>query len=464
MALPDLSPRCRATVERAGRFAAHQRRDCVTPTDLLLALSAEPEGRLPELIVERGGLSFGRALRRAGSADRKGMSRLVPDPPPPYRGSMSQTVVILFLAPLLLVASIRWRRSAVPPPPRLGSDSAVVLDLARQLAGEDAQQDGAPVVTPAHLLLAVASSPGRHLRLFDNPSLMVCALRRELGLAAWHHRLVLALDAVKLRARRTKMRLDRRVAKRGRVSRWGLARAAYALAGLLGAALVFPITVLANVFLYLFLWPAAILNAGLRALCGVAVGCETTNHRLHEIPGGELALAGARAETSDRRLLVALLLPRLLAFLISTAVLVVIVWRSERLGVAMFPTLFARPDLTASEVDGIWLVPLALFGDTLHQNGAPGGIGILAGLGLAFMSMPTYNELTLIRLYGGHELHQGSSLIKLLTLPATILTGAIACIEAVLPFRNGPIYLTVYIVPAAFSLLLAGLIVSLVPY
>jgi hypothetical protein len=463
MAPPDLSPSCRATVERAARFAAHQRRAAVTPTDLLLAVSAEPEGRLPELIVERGGLSFERALRRAGCPDRKGMSRLVPKPPPSYRGSMSQTVVILCLAPFLLVARVRRRRRVDPPAPRLGRDSTEVVELARRFASEDPPQGRVPVVTPAHLLLAIASSPGRHLRLFDNPTLMVCALRRELGLSAWHHRLVLALDAVKLRARRTKMRLDRRVARHGRASRWGLARAAYALAGLLGAAIVFPITVLANVLLYLFLWPAAILNTGIRALCGIAAGCETTNHRLHEIPGGELALAGAKAETTNHRLFVAFLLPRVLAFLISTGVLVVMVWRSERLGVAIFPTLFARPDLTASEVDGVWQVPLALFGDTLHQNGLLPGIGILAGLGLAFMSIPTYNELSLIRLHGGHELRK-SSLINLLTLPATILTGAIACIEAVLPFRNGPIYLTVYIVPAAFSLLIAGLVVSLVPY
>lgn len=464
MTPPDLSERCWAMLKRAERFATHQHRSAVTPTDLLLAISAEPDRRLPELIVERGGLSFDQALRRTACPNPHGMFRLVPDPPPSYRGSMSQAVVILFLTPLLLVASFRWRRSAAQAPPRLDRGSAAILELARQLTAGTSRTER-KTVTPAHLLLAIASSPGRHLRLFDNPSLMACALRRELGLSAWHHDLVLALDAVKLRARRTKMRLDRRVSEHGHTSRWGLARAAYALAGLLGAAFVFPITVLANVLLYLFLWPATILNAGIRALCGLAVGCETTNHRLHEVPGGELALVGADAEVSDRRLLTVFLVPRLLAFLISTIVLVVVVWRSDRLGVAMFPTVFARPDLvTHSGAQGIWQVPLALLGDTLHQNGALAGIGILAGIGLAFMSIPTYSELTLIRLYGGHELGRGSGLVRLITLPATILTGVVACIEAVLPFRNGPIYITVYIVPAIFSLLIAGMIVSLLPY
>jgi hypothetical protein len=463
MGLPDLSGPCRATIERAGRFAAHQQRSTVTPTDLLLAISAEPDGHLPELIVERGGLSFRRALRRAAYRNPRGMSGLVPAPPPSYRGSMSQTVVILFLAPVVLIASFRRRRSVSQTPPRLDRGATVILALARQLSVAGPSRAGRETVTPAHLLLAVASSPGPHLRLFDNPSLMACALRRELGLSAWHHDLVLALDGVKLRARRIKMRLDRRVSEHGRISRWGLAWAAYALAGLLGAALVFPITVLANILLYLFLWPATILNAGIRALCGLAAGCETTNHRLHEVPGGELALAGAEGHVSDRRLLTAFLLPRLLAFLISTIVLVVVIWRSQRLGVTVFPTVFARPDLV-TQSEALWEVPLAMFGDTLDQHGALGGIGILAGLGLAFMSIPTYSELSLIRLYGGHELGRGSGLIRAITLPAAILTGVVACIEAVLPFRNGPIYLTVYVVPAIFSLLIAGALVSFAPY
>jgi hypothetical protein len=80
------------------------------------------------------------------------------------------------------------------------------------------------------------------------------------------------------------------------------------------------------------------------------------------------------------------------------------------------------------------------------------------------MSLPTYHELSLIRLYAGHEVGLGSGIARALTLPASILAGAIACVETVLPLRNGPIYLTVYIVPVLFSVLLATAIVSVLPY
>ena len=80
------------------------------------------------------------------------------------------------------------------------------------------------------------------------------------------------------------------------------------------------------------------------------------------------------------------------------------------------------------------------------------------------MSIPTYRELQLIRIHAGHEVGLGSLLGRAITLPASILTGAFACIETMLPLRNSPFYLTIYLLPLAISLVLAAAIVALLPY
>jgi hypothetical protein len=455
-----------AVLRRAEGFAQANGDARVTPTHLLLAVMSQFESPWPVRIVECGGLNFRSALRRLGW---RRIAELQPETPAVcgYRSSVRLMLVVLFTR---LPRSLTQLFRAGPEPsnhPLPGAASTPVLALAERFAAEQhrgGSEHSAPVDV-GHLLLALASSPGGHLRLLDNSIVLACAVRRELGLATSSHRAVLACARLSLKARQVSMKIDAGVAANGRLSRSGAAWVAYAFGGLLIALIVFPVTVLANLVLYIFLWPAAILVTGLRSLGGLVVGCRTASHRLHEIPGGETALVGVDNRLSDRRVALVFLLPRLLAFALSVATMTVIVWRTERLGIPLFPTLFSRPDLvTSGSPETLVLVPIAILSDMLAENGTLGGIGLLAGVGLAFMSMPTYRELTLIRLYAGHEAGLGSQLARLLSAPATLLTGAIACIEAVLPFRNGPIYLTVYIVPAFFSLATAAAIVALLPY
>lgn len=416
------------------------------------------------MILERGGLSFRNSLRRLRWGQAEQLLAAARSETQPYRSPVRLMVAVV-LARIAGVV-IRARRVTVARPAPVWTMNAYeVLSLAARFGTQDRHTGGTPTIGVGHLLLALASSPGRHLRLIDGGTVIACAARKQLGLAAWHHKLVLACDRPKLTMRRWSMRLDREVSAHGRRSRWGLAWAADTLAGLLVNAAVLPITVAANVVLYLFLWPSALLMAGLRSICGLALGLHTGNHRWHEIPGGELGLAGVERRIADTRIAAVVLLPRLLALVLSVLALAVIAWRSNRLGVVALPTLFARPDIADGHAaESFWVTPFTIFTDMLKQDGGVGGIGLLAGAGLGLMSVPTYRELNLIRLYAGHDVGRGSRLAHRLTLPASIMTGLIACIEAVLPFRNGPIYLTVYAVPLSFSLLLAILLTFFLPY
>ena len=427
------------------------------------------ESPWPQQIVERGGLSYEQALRRLGWS-RGAIAREPASPPEVrlYRASMRVTTTVVVITLVGVVARLvrrllRRKRSHIPQL-RCDLAAAQAIEATRRLLpGARAERGDATNV--GCLLLVLASTPGHHLRLLDNATVLACAVRRDLGLAAWHHRLILALDRPNLETRQMRLRLQRRVARHGRASRWGPALLCFRFAGLLFAVALFPVTVLATVLLYTFLWPATILMAGLRALAGMIVGCDARGRRWHEIPGGETSLFGDEPRISAARLAVVVLLPRVLAFACSFAALLVLVWRSQRLGVALFPTLFSRPDVrVGASADALFETPLIIFADAWTQNGLLGGIGLLAGLGLAVMSLPTYRELQLIRLHAGHELGEGSRLARIVTLPATILTGAFACVETVLPLRNGPLYLTVYIVPLLLSLALAAYATALLPY
>lgn|GEM_PF-2108230 len=459
-----IAPEYQAVLDGAARLAWARGEGVITPTHLLLATMADSESDWPLLIVERGGLNFRHAAQRLGWQGIDRLEEAARAEPPPYRSPMR--IMAMVLLGLLIALLLNWRRSPAAPPALSWSTSAAeVLAIAQRVAGRAGRPEADPAVGVGQLLLALASTPGRHLRLIDGGTVVACAVRRELGLDARQHRLVLACDRGKLACRRWGMKLDRRVATHGRWSRWGVLWAANSLLGLMVAAVVLPITLFANVILYIFLWPAALLMGGLRAIVGLALGCRITNHRWHEIPGGELGLGGVERRISERRLAALVMVPRLLGFALAVAALAVIIWRGARLGVFAFPTLFARPDIVSGAApDSFWLTPVVIFVDMLEQNGVAGGIGLLAGAGLGFMSMPTYRELNLVRLYAGHDLGLGSRLARLLTLPATVFTGAIACIEAILPFRNGPIYLTVYLLPMVFTLLVAILVVDLLPY
>ncbi len=452
---------------RAERFAQLRGDATIRTSHLLLAIIGAFETPWPRQIVERGGLNFEQAVRRLGWSQVAELERVIPHDMRLYRASMRLRTVVLVTSVGVFVARV-WRGAPKPASrPRADLGTIETIDIAHRLAKERRSAAETPIteLQVGHLLLALASTPGGHLRLLDNSTVLACAVRRELGLDAWHHRLILRLERPNLEVRRLRMRLERRVNERGRMTRWGLMLLCFRAGGLILAAGMFPVTVLANVLLYLFLWPASLLMGGIRALVGMIVGCDVRSRRWHEIPGGEVSLAGGEARIHGRRLAAVILLPRCAGFVLSVIAMVFVEWRAQRLGVVIFPTLYSRPDVLAGLYpDSIATTPVAVLGDATTQNGLLGGIGILAGLGTGMMSIPTYRELQLIRIHAGHEVGLGSPLARAITLPASILTGAFACIEAFLPIRNSPFYLTVYLLPLAISLVLAAAIVALLPY
>ncbi len=453
-------------LERAQRLACARRERAVTSTHLLLAVMSQFNTPWPKRIVECGGLDLRLAFRRLGWKSTEDLQWAAERPDARRSRASMRLMVVVFVAAAgwVVLGLLRARRSATPDPPLDGS-AVEIVTLAERVAATAVQGSSPTRIETGHLLLALTIVPGKHLRLLDNATVTSCATRKDLRLASPRHRAILACDRPNMAIRRTRMRIDREISTHGCLSWWGAAWLGYGAGGLLLAAALFPITVLANLLLYLCLWPAAILMVGVRALCGAVAGCQTVSHRWHEIPGGDVALASPDRRLSGRSLLIALLAPRFLAFLFGVAALTVILWRTQRLGVVLSPPLFRRPDLISGAAsESIWVTPASFLEGMLDQNGTLGGIGLLAGLGAGVMSMPTYRELETIRLHTGHEAGRGSRLARGITLPAAILTWAIACVEAVLPFRNGPIYLTVYVVPLFLSLALAAAILALMPY
>ena len=448
-----------AVVTRAQQFAERNGDDAVTTTHLLLGVMAACNTIWPRQIVNRGGMTFELALKRlhwtglAGLAD-SGLRR--------YRVSMRLTVITTVAAGYLAV--IRRLRLYVEqlPAPALDRGAADVLELAQSFNRSRPRGFDAG---PGSLLLALATTPGKHLRLLDNANVLASAVRRELGLDRWHHRLIVRLDWPKLMTRRIRAWLIAGVAAHGRFSLWGGGLLLFRTAGLFSALIFFLLVVPATLFLYLFLWPALILFTGVRTAVCALLGLETLAHKWYEIPGGEIALAGPGERVPARRLAAAILLPRFTAFVCSVAAFVFVGWRSQRLGVIQFPTVFSRLDLLVGlDPNSNILTPFSFFADALNQDGVVKGIGLLAGLGAGVLSLPTYREIALVRLHAGHESGRGSRLGRVLTLPAAALTGAFACVEALLPLRNGPIYLTVYVVPLGLAVASAAAVASLLPY
>ena len=248
---PDLA---REVVARAVQFAQIRGDGTVSPTHLLLAVMAERETQWPLHIVERGGFSFDLALRRLQWPELAAVSRVSPEARL-YRVSMRLTVMIVVAAPFIAL----WRRlTVVVQPlqrPRLDRAAADVLQAASEWPYPPERQSRD--TGTGRLLLTLATTAGGHLRLLDNANVLACAIRRDLGLDRWHHRLILRLDWPKLMTRGARAWLHRRVTERGWLSVSGLAFLGFRGIGLLTAAILFFITVPATLVLYLFLWPFA---------------------------------------------------------------------------------------------------------------------------------------------------------------------------------------------------------------
>lgn len=456
-----------SVVMRASVIAELEREASITPTHLALAIMSAWDSPWPDLILERGGYSYDRALRRLRS-DRSRDDSSAEREGPQYRSSM-RLMLIVFVMDLIAFARALFRRAFAlgpgaprPDRPVLDAESAEVMRTSRGLA---AGGEGSPDPSAGHVLLALVSRPGEHLRVLPNSTVVACAVRKRLGLATRRHRLILACDRAKWLTRRAHMKLDREVKAHGRRSRWGVAWLAYGALGVVFAAAVFPVTVLATALLYLFLWPAALLMSGVRTLCGAMVGCDARSFHWLKVPGGDVALTPKDQAASPRAFTIALLVPRIAALGLCLATMTVLFWRSESVGVALSPVLFRRPDILAGVAsEGYWLGPLSIFSGMLEQDGAAAGIGLLAGLGAGVMSIPTFREIELIRLHAGHEVGRGSWLARSITLPASLFTGAVSCIEAVLPFTGSPLYATAYIVPLFLSASLAVAALQLMPF
>jgi hypothetical protein len=452
---------------RADRIAREQRHGVVRPTHLLLAVMSDLDTPWPDLIVERGGLAYGSALRRLGwrfysQPHRQEEERIR------LRSSMRLSLLIAVAVLVRLTIDIIRRMFAIELLPQatkrlpLSAESTEVLRLAKDF--ESTAGAAVPQATGS-ILLALASRPGPHVRVLPNATVLACDLRTKLGLATCRHRLILACDRPKLIARRIHMRIDREVASHGRLSHWGAAWALYGAGGGIFAFVALFASFVATGLLYLFLWPAVLLVAGTRALCGLIVGCDARSYHWLSIPGGEVAVTPESSPTAPRAVAAALLAPRLLAAVFCIAAMTVLIWRSADLGVAISPVVFRRPDvIVGGTAESLWLGPLSIFSGMLEQDGAAAGIGLLAGLGAGVMSIPTFRELELIRLHAGHEAGGGSRRSRMLTAPASLFTGAVSCVEAVLPFTGAPMYATAYLVPLIFSALVAIVLLQLAPY
>jgi hypothetical protein len=452
---------------RAEEIAREQQHPLVRPTHLALAVMSDRRGPWPLLILERGGLSYGSALRRLGWRPPI-TPRTSGAEEPQFRSSMRLMLLVALVVAVALMLSIVRRMFAIEPASRSGNrlDLSTEAKDAIRLA-ETLASDGGAEARPAvgHLLLALASRPGEHLKVLANATVLACAVRKRLGLATSRHRLILACDRPKQITRRVHMRIDRELAAHGRWSRWGIAWLLYGAAGVLGALTLFFLRVLTTALLYLFLWPATLLIAGIRVASGAIAGCDSRSYHWLEVPGGEVALSSGSRPASPRAIAVALLAPRLFAALLCILVMTALVWRSAHLGVAIAPVVFRRPDLlTGAAPEALWLGPLSIFAGTLEQNGPVAGIGLLAGLGAGVMSIPTFREVELIRLHAGHDTGRGSRFTRAITAPASVFTGAISCVEAVLPFTGAPIYATAYLVPLFLSVLAAIVMLQFVPY
>jgi hypothetical protein len=261
------------------------------------------------------------------------------------------------------------------------------------------------------------------------------------------------------------MRLNREVAAHGRRSWWGLASLGYGALGVCGAVVVTIVGTLAMALLYLFLWPAALLMSGVRTVSGSAFGCDTRSYHWLEVPGGDVNATPSSAGISPRAVTLALLVPRMVALLVALAAMTVLIWRSSSLGVSLAPVVMRRPDLvTGASSESFWLGPFAILEGMLQENGTLAGVGLLAGLGAGIMSIPTFREVELVRLHAGHDVDGGSRRARLLTGPASLFTGCVACLEALLPFAGAPIYATAYLFPLFVAFLAGAMVVSLLPY
>jgi hypothetical protein len=360
---------------------------------------------------------------------------------------MRRVVADLVILCVLWAARLLGRQPRFSAPQGLDERAAWALARAKDLT-EGATNEG-------HVLVVLASMPGEHIRILRREHRQVAAAcRRELGLVRDRDRITLALDYPSLLCRR----LERRIQQRRLIHRWPYL--AMRSCGLLWAVTVFFLDTAGTVCLYIFLWPALLLANGVRTITAHTLGLRVAIRRFHEIPGGELEVLGEDL-TSDRRLAIAVLIPRLVCFGICVTTVTLVLWQMSALGVQPLPITFARHDIIEGHILLASLVaPTLILFDALITHGIAGGIGLLAGLGAGVLAVPSVREVELIQLAGGHDLGKGSRALRIIVAPLVLITALFALAEAILPFKGGPLYLTTYGAPIILALAAAVPIVA----
>ena len=168
---------------------------------------------------------------------------------------------------------------------------------------------------------------------------------------------------------------------------------------------------------------------------------------------------------SDRRAALAILLPRVACFAIAVISILLLFWQTARLGVEPMPIVVTRYDIFQGHLQSADVVaPLLILADALTVNGVVVGVGILAGLGAGILAIPSSREVQLIRLIGGHDVGRGSLAVRCLIAPLAVVTAVFAFFEALLPWKCGPLYLTIYALPVLVAVLVAIEFRPLLPY
>lgn len=442
-------------LERTARFIArYQRRSEVAADHLLLAIMGSTDSRWASILIERGVGTYDQAAKVAGPLPRldalNGLSQERVATERPMRRVLVD-YIIGFLLVILRRLRPRAERSPVTPELPFGSDAELVLRVSEELASDSA--------TVGHVLIALASLPGAQIKLLRSDYRVVAAAARlAVGLPRRRDRVILALrrPALECQRRETCLKAGSRRSR--------LAYLAMRICGVVWAVIVFAVETIATCALYLFLWPALLLMNGIRAAVSAALGVPFTIRRAHEIPGGETDIQPSGGY-SDSRAAATMLIPRLICFVICVISMLLLFWQTHRLGVEPFPLTVSHFDILEghSASDQV-LGPLVILIDAITAHGPFLAIGILAGVGAGAFSVPSAREVQLIRLTGGHDVGRGSRLVRVIVAPLVGLTGVCSAVEAILPFKGGAVYLTVYVLPLIFAIAVSILLQALLPY
>jgi hypothetical protein len=437
-------------------IARYRESGTINADHLLFAIMSDTTSTWARILDERGVGSYDAVRKVSAPLPSRATLGVSEVQPAHYAKPMRRVIIDLILGVLVLMLSgLRRRRTSTPNAPALPlrQDTLLVIDVARQLAAN-------AEITAGHVLVALASVPGPQIKLLRREhQVIAAAARHELGLERGRDHMLLLLHEPVLAVRR----LERRLREAGGITRT-LIRWALRVCGVLWALTIFFLETTATLGLYIFLWPALLLTNGVRALVARLLRLNFTVRRAHEIPGGELEVC-APPGVSDLRIAGMLLIPRAACFAVCVSTMILLLWQTQRLGGVAFPVTFARYDIIQGHVIVAQLVgPTLVLFDSFISHGPIVGCGMLAGIGCGVLALPSFREVQMIRLVGGHDVARGSKALRVAIAPLALITGLFAWLEAILPLKGGPLYITVYAVPLVLAYALAFRLLWALPY